>query len=94
MSLDPELATPPRALVIVGPLDRAMPWRRETDVEAGEAAATGYRVFRVAPDGSTPLAGYASFSVSAEQGRRLTCVECGSCNGGSPAAGPATPCRS
>lgn len=60
----------------------------ETDADAREAAAMGYRVFRVTPRGSARLAGYASCPASAEQGRRLTCLECGSCNGGDPTVGP------
>lgn len=60
----------------------------ETDADAHEAAALGYRVFRVTAPGATRLPGHLPCPASAEQGRRLTCQECGVCNGGSPAAGP------
>lgn len=61
----------------------------ETDADAREAQALGYRVFRVTPAGAERLPGHASCPASAEQGRRLTCLECGVCNGGAPgSAGP------
>lgn len=56
----------------------------ETDADAREAEALGYRVFRVTPRGAPRLPGHASCPASAEQGRRLTCLECGACNGGPP----------
>lgn len=61
----------------------------ETDADAREARALGYRVFRVTPQGAGRLPGHASCPASAEQGRRLTCLECGACNGGAP--GPGAP---
>lgn len=60
----------------------------ETDRDARDAAAMGYRVFRVTPPDGPPLPGHASCPASAEQGHRLTCLECGACNGGDPAARP------
>nr|MCH9682853.1 hypothetical protein [Deltaproteobacteria bacterium] len=60
----------------------------ETDDDARDAKALGYRVFRVtSPDHPAPR-GYASCPGSAEQGRRLTCLECGACSGGGPSEGP------
>ena len=55
----------------------------ETAADARDAAAMGYRVFRVTPHGAPRLPGHAPCPASAEQGRRLTCLECGACNGGS-----------
>lgn len=60
----------------------------ETDADAREAMALGYRVFRVVAPGSPRLAGHAGCPASAEQGRRLTCLECGACNGGEPGTRP------
>lgn len=60
----------------------------ETERDARDARALGYRVFRVTPPGASSLPGHASCPASAEQGQRLTCLECGSCNGGDPAARP------
>ncbi len=58
----------------------------ETDDDARDATALGYRTFRVTPHGAARLPGHASCPASAEQGRRLTCLECGACNGGAPGA--------
>ena len=60
----------------------------ETDADARDAAAMGYRVFRVTPPDGRRLPGYGSCPASAEQGRRSTCLECGACNGGDPATRP------
>ena len=59
----------------------------ETDADAREAIARGYRVFRIVAPGSARLPGHAGCPASAEQGRRLTCLECGACNGGDPSTG-------
>lgn len=53
----------------------------ETDAEAREAEACGYRVFRVVAPGTPRLPGYVACPASAEQGQRLTCMECRACNG-------------
>lgn len=53
----------------------------ETDTDAREAQARGYRVFRLVAPGTPRLPGYAACPASAEQGRRLTCMECRACNG-------------
>lgn len=60
----------------------------ETDADAREAIALGYRVFRVVAPGSRRLPGHAGCPASTEQGRRLTCIECGACNGGEPGTRP------
>lgn len=60
----------------------------ETDADAREAAGLGYRVFRVTAPGASRLPGHVPCPASAEQGRRLTCQECGTCNGGPRNAGP------
>jgi len=60
----------------------------ETGEDAREATALGYRVFRVTPPDEPASAGYAACPASTEQGRRLTCLECGACNGGAPGTGP------
>ena len=59
----------------------------ETDADAREAIARGYRVFRVTPRGAPRLPDHASCPASEEQGRRLTCLECRACNGGPPGEG-------
>ena len=53
----------------------------ETDAEAREAEARGYRVFRLVAPGTERLPGHTGCPASAEQGRRLTCMECRACNG-------------
>ena len=54
----------------------------ETDGDAREAIALGYRVFRVRAANSEPLPGYMTCPASNEHGRRSTCLECRACNGG------------
>ena len=53
----------------------------ETDADAREAIARGYRVFRVVAPGAPRLRGHIPCPASSEQGRRLTCMECRTCNG-------------
>ncbi len=60
----------------------------ETEDDAREATALGYRVVRVTEPHVPRLPGHAGCPASAEQGRRLTCLECGACNGGDPSTGP------
>lgn len=53
----------------------------ETLDQAHQAWARGWRTFRTAPEGEQPGSGEFSCPASAEQGKRLTCDRCGSCNG-------------
>jgi hypothetical protein len=53
----------------------------ESDADARDAQALGYRVFRVVAPGAARLPGHMPCPASDEQGRRLTCVECRACNG-------------
>jgi hypothetical protein len=52
-------------------------------VESLEQAqeARGWRTFRTAPLGERPARGEFACPASAEQGHRLTCEQCGACNG-------------
>lgn len=49
--------------------------------QAEEAQARGWRTFRTATLGEQPALGEFSCPASAEQGDRLTCEQCGACNG-------------
>lgn len=60
----------------------------ETDQDARDAIDLGYRVFRITPTGSPRLPGHAPCPASAEQGHRLTCLECGACNGADATSRP------
>lgn len=58
----------------------------ETDDDARQAVALGYRVFRVVAPGASRLPGHATCPASAEEGHRLTCQECRACNGNASGA--------
>ena len=57
----------------------------ETDADADDAIARGYRVFRIVSPGAARLADHTPCPAAAEQGHRMTCVECRRCDG---TAGP------
>lgn len=68
--------------------DRAFQWYRsllmasvETEEDAALARLNGWRTFRAAVHGSIPMAGEFHCPASKEQGYRLTCEECGACDG-------------
>ena len=49
--------------------------------QAKPAHDKGWRTFRTAPLGTLPIVGEFACPASAEQGYRLTCEQCGACNG-------------
>jgi hypothetical protein len=49
--------------------------------QAQETQARGWRTFRTAPLGEQPGSSEFACPASAEQGHRLTCEQCGACNG-------------
>ena len=53
----------------------------ETLEQATEARGKGWRTFRTGTIGETPVRGEFHCPASAEQGKRLTCEQCGACNG-------------
>lgn len=53
----------------------------ETAAQREEAAARGYRTFRVRLEGQAAEKGEFVCPASEEAGKRLTCEECGACNG-------------
>jgi hypothetical protein len=53
----------------------------ETHEQAQLARARGWRTFRTSAPGELPGPGEISCPASAEQGKRLTCEQCGACNG-------------
>lgn len=58
----------------------------DTVAEQIEAVALGWRVFRVAIEGSAKLAGEVRCPASKEMGRKLTCEDCKACGGHSSKA--------
>jgi hypothetical protein len=58
--------------------------------DASLAWSRGWRTFRTAPIGEQPAPGEFSCPASAEQGHRLTCEQCGACNGANDSPGRAS----
>jgi hypothetical protein len=49
--------------------------------QSQQAQERGWRTFRTAPAGEQPVSGEFACPASAEQGHRLTCEQCGACDG-------------
>lgn len=54
----------------------------DSETERAAAKAAGYRTFRVRAENEVALPGEFICPASHEGGRRLTCADCGACNGG------------
>jgi hypothetical protein len=68
----------------VQPLRRLLMASVLTPEEAFEAWSRSWRTFRVRLPEESPLAYEAPCPASKEEGRRMSCLECGQCNGARP----------
>lgn len=53
----------------------------DTDADSHDAAALGYRAFRIVPEGTSRLPNHLRCPASAERGKATTCAKCKQCDG-------------